>query len=203
MNTELFPISHERMLDIAECFCDECGWYGNNDETQDSNLDFDRCPECNNTTTENDARRGTHLLDDSIEEVLKELLEQTLIFNQKYGYNCWKSEPRRFNATYEIDIHGQLIFRVLSWAEFHKDNSSMDDYYILSHEDVPVFSPKHVNYTVLRDMLNDFADLVFKLEYQDQKLFVVTPEYMAFCAEECIDADDPDNHEVYLESISD
>jgi hypothetical protein len=201
MNTELFPVSHERLLDVAEVFCDECGWYGRDDETRQSPTDFSRCPLCENVCTLNESRRGTHLEDDTVEDILRELMEQTLIFNTKYGYNCYQAEPRRFNACFEIDLHGQLQFNVLSWKEFHADNSKMDNYYIIRCQNLEVYSPKHVDMEALRDVLVAFEELINKLDVPAEAPFKVTQEYMDWCSEECLEGDDPDTHAKYLEFI--
>ena len=50
---------------------------------------------------------------------------------------------------------------------------------------------------VIKQMIEDL-----KQELKDRP-FQVTPEYMAWCSENGHEADNPDTHEIYMESVND
>jgi hypothetical protein len=187
--SELFPIAEQWLSDAAEVFCDNCKWFGLDNETRDWD-DFSRCPECNNTCTAID--RTITLEHDHVEDILKELLEQTLVFNRRRGYNCYSGRKRTHNARFEVDLHGQLQFRVMDWSLFYADRSSMDTYDVVkARKSIDLYAPEHIDITVLRDLLQDFADLVEKLDKQD---------FLEWCAITRVDPYDPDSRVAFEEA---
>lgn len=156
MNIELFPLVHERLLDLANSYCD-CGWYGDKSECIGTSS---RCPDCDEVTTLVNGPFQSNGIpgDDFAEELLAELSAQVIIFNRKFGHDDGINRyDRMFNAMLEIDLHGFMVFRVLDWKKFSGEGS---DYYVIEYESINLNNPSKTNTAAIRDMLVDFSDMI-------------------------------------------
>jgi len=193
MNTFTFA-SHDSLSDASNSVCRDCGWYGDRSELEGK--DSVRCPDCGEITWENDNVLAFD--EENIEQLVAEITETAIRFNRKHGYNAYAADVRTHNMTVEIDLHGFLQVRIIDWSQFYQDNSKMADYYVVKHEDINVNLPEHFDISVARKLL---VDLEAKM--REVAPFVVTQAYMSWCSEAGVDADDPDSHELYLESKGD
>jgi hypothetical protein len=126
MNTILFPQAYEILSECSEFHCTDCGWFGDKDHV---NYNGKECPVCESTDIDHWDDTKT-LCEDDVQVMINELLEQTIVFNQKNGYReMYNNDPdrRTYNAMFELDLHGYLVFRVLNWKTFRTEGSG---YYV-------------------------------------------------------------------------
>lgn len=194
--------SHDFLQDASDSHCHTCGWYGSENElVGPHNID---CPNCDAITFENDAPRVPG--EDNLEAFAAEMVTQAIVLNRRIGHvthpHTYATNNRTHNLIVEIDMHGQLVVRLLNWEKFgSRTVGDGDTWYDIDVQGLELGNPELFDVKVARDLLCKVEQIL--LDTAEAVPFMVTPAYLAFCAEACIDADNPDNHELYLESIND